>query len=134
MKVSVPTAIIPLVVLSIFYQGGEVASDATERFPAHAFLSGMPPACICATPSSHPCLDFDCRCECDIYTDACDDNCCCDPDCGKDDKAQFSIEVCPFTAQPTTTASNLGRMCYEDPSLIKINPKYPLQLDDTVEV
>jgi hypothetical protein len=134
MKVSVPTRIILLILLTVLHQRGLVASDATESFSSHSLVSGMPPACICATPSSHPCLDFDCKCECDLNTDTCDDNCCCDPDCGQADKAQFSIEVCPITAQPSTTASNLGRMCYDDPSLLKINPKYPLQLDDAVEV
>lgn len=111
------------------------AIDITERLSSGNFLVGMPPGCICASPSSDPCQDYDCRCECDLNTAICDDNCCCDVDCDQDEKTRFSTQACSAaTRQPRTATENLGRMCYDDPSLIKINPKYPLKLDDTIEV
>jgi len=85
-----------------------------------------PPGCTCSTSS---CQNFDCSCNCDLTADICDSNCCCDGDCSTEDKSQFSSTCTNDSVTPTSAF--YGRMCYED--VTKINPKYPVTLDTTVQ-
>ena len=116
------------------------AATSGSLFPATAsHWIHMPPGCTCRDirrdTSSTECEAFDCTCNCDLTATVCDYNCCCDADCEEEEKKRFSDpQQCSAGA---IASSQPLRMCYERQDAIqleKINARYPLRLDDTVEV
>jgi len=56
-------------------------------------------------------------CTCDLTQNACDINCCCDPDCSAEDKDAFSSCV-------DVSSSNVKEVCVSDAVLLSANGKY----------
>ncbi len=74
----------------ILYSTLFLSLSINDRIHAHT-LGVAPPGCTCKSPNheASECTQFECLCACDMTGFMCDLNCCCDPDCTKEEVSGF---------------------------------------------
>jgi tectonic-1/3 len=94
-------------------------------------ITNLPASCKCVdrpqpvTGASATCK-FQCSCACDVTPGQCDPNCCCDPECSKQEVSNF--ETWSWDGCSNSSANDQAvRMCMSTTTLATVNPSFGIR-------
>ena len=108
------------------------ASNKTVLFQLKPTVT-LPHGCTCQKSGVElsTCSAFNCDCACDLTTDICDLDCCCDEDCLDKEISGFSI--CSNVDNTNSIWDGLI-MCNNSKYFSKVKSKYPMKVEESIEV